>query len=384
MLKKSGTFLFFAVILGIAVDCFAASAQLLGNLQSASNKVIYNDSTKLVQENRLPCDACTQRNATLDKCEALTDDTQDATEKFGRTCNANCMRCYKGSCVFQSSTQDLFNHCPGNTNCADLVWGWNSNSCNRYNNSSTMNADNLCDGFGGCYARASDCNSETEGGTLASCGDAACKKACPTGAPIANYDSVDEICYTDNAQHGCSSGNVCNASGYCVSSFSGKRVFASSNSSYNGNMQGLNNMDNRCQNLANNSNQNLSTSTWKAWASAAGVNAKNRIADSSGGYYLVDKTTKIANNLADLSSNAADLLNTINMTENGVLVSPSNTWTGTYGNGTNHVNVCSDWTNNSGTPRGVQGNTGMVNDNWTQYNVSRRCNSTGRIYCFEQ
>jgi hypothetical protein len=215
-MKKFLTFILgLRMIFGISHLCFAANnTQILGNLIDSNNKVIYNNADDLFKENRLPCVVCTQRNATLDKCEALSDNTQDATEKFGRTCNANCMRCYKGHCVYQSNTQDLFNQC-ADSNCSNAVYGWNNNSCNRYNNSSTTTANFNCDGFGGCGATG-DCGSETEGGTLASCGSAGCKKACPTGAAIAGYDTVSEICYTDNQRHGCTSSQTCNATGYCV------------------------------------------------------------------------------------------------------------------------------------------------------------------------
>jgi hypothetical protein len=367
------------IIFGINYPGFCVEIQVMNNLVDSNNKVVYNNASKLVEENRLPCAACTQRNATLDKCEALGDNTQDTTEKFGRTCNANCLRCYKGHCVYQSNTQDLFNHCT-DANCANIVWGWNNNSCNRYNNSSTMIAGAYCDGFGACgTAQGSDCSTETEGGTLASCGSAGCKKACPTGAPIANYNSVDEICYTDNLQHNCSGGYMCNATGYCVSAPVPKRVFVSSIAVLGGSVGGVNGFDNNCQNLANNSNQNLSGSTWKAWVSNSGVNAKDRIADAANGYYLVDNTTKIANNLADLTDGS--LLNAINKNQNGVTTTVS-VWTGTNEAGMKGLNNCQEWL--VGVLNGRVGNSSYTNGKWTN-NSEGNCGLVpAYFYCFEQ
>lgn len=156
-----------------------------------------------------------------------------------------------------------------------------------------------------------------------------------------------------------------------------KRVFNNS-THYSGNLGGLTGADAKCQTSAEVASLG---GTWKAWLSTSTVNAKDRIPDAE--YRLVDNTTVIANNKADLTDGNID--NPISLNEYGVSYL-TNVWTGTRPSGLVMQNsLCSDWTGSSSNiSQGVAGRTSLASGAWTN-DIVDWCNSSSfGLYCFEE
>ena len=116
--------------------------------------------------------------------------------------------------------------------------------------------------------------------------------------------------------------------------------------------------------------------TWKAWLSTSSVNAKDRIPDAE--YRLVDGTTIVANNKADLLDGTID--NRINKDE-GSNSAATIVWTGTETSGIVSPNHCNGWT--SINTIGWFGSTTEADSRWTRLGI-RSCTDNTRLYCFEQ
>ncbi len=155
------------------------------------------------------------------------------------------------------------------------------------------------------------------------------------------------------------------------------RVFATS-VGYDGNLGGLTGADARCQLLANIAGL---PGTYKAWLSDSSGSPSTRFTQSSGPYVLVNGTTVIANNWADLVDGT--LAAAINLNEQGSSIGSNYVWTGTLGSGTPSGNNCSDWSSNSITILGTYGNTNLASSNWTNAGLST-CTGILRLYCFQQ
>lgn len=157
------------------------------------------------------------------------------------------------------------------------------------------------------------------------------------------------------------------------------RVFVT-NSSYAGSLGGLSGADNICQSLGS---ARFPGTSWKAWLSTAnpapGIDAKDRIIDSQ--YVKVDGAV-IATSKSDLIDGVGPTI-VINKDQNGNSVT-SQVWTGTKANGTRGtVSTCSDWTST-----GTNGLSGLASatvtgGQWTFYSQTS-CDSSYRLYCFEQ
>lgn len=155
-----------------------------------------------------------------------------------------------------------------------------------------------------------------------------------------------------------------------------KRVFVSSLSYAAATMGGVTGADMKCNVAAQ---AVVLGGVWKAWLSDGTTNAIDRIV-GAGPWYLVDGTTKVFNNRANLATNALDGIST---TEKGKkLPNDVYTWTGTLTGGTRSKATCSSWTSDVGL--GALGN-GRDGDGWTESAFGPApCTAAFQIYCFEQ
>lgn len=151
------------------------------------------------------------------------------------------------------------------------------------------------------------------------------------------------------------------------------RVFASS-SLHNGNLGGVAGADTKCQALADAKGMG---GTFRAWISASGANAIDRIT-SAGPWYL--GTEMVVASRAGLASGA--LLRAIRSDENGTTLptSEDRIWTGTASNGSHSTPDCNGWTSTSGSGRVGEGE--RSDTGWTSL-TTEACNQVNRIYCFE-
>jgi hypothetical protein len=190
------------------------------------------------------------------------------------------------------------------------------------------------------------------------------------------------------------------------------RVFTTS-TKYDGNLKGssatgLEGADAKCQQLAGSVNPPL-PGTYKAWLSDSTSSPSTRFrctaaSCSSQGYVLVDGTTVVATDWADLTTcpgsgplgdGTTDCLDhPIDHTEqNNPIGSENNAWTHTNTDGTagGVGNVhCLDWSSNDSGKSGDMGIpvAGHGDATWTRFFQTRACSgdaSTGaRLYCFQQ
>ena len=161
-----------------------------------------------------------------------------------------------------------------------------------------------------------------------------------------------------------------------------KRVFISS-ASYTGALGGLSGADTSCQVLSNNV---ALGGTWKAWLSDTTTNASDRLTHSNNPYYLVDGTTRIADNWLGVIS--GHLLAGISIDEKFRSVDPgTGVWTNTRGSGlkftTTNQDTCGNWTVSEGFRARYGLNERFGSDGWTNTNYSQ-CRNLQRLYCFEQ
>ncbi len=165
-----------------------------------------------------------------------------------------------------------------------------------------------------------------------------------------------------------------------------KRVFITS-TSYNGNLGGVAGANTKCQTQATAANLG---GTWKAWISDGGALEAYQLTHAIVPYKLVNGTT-IANNWTDLTDQS--LLAPINVTELGTTLSSANNpayvWTNTADSGhpwdTQANLTCSGWTSNLSTQTAPAGSFMETTWRWsTGENLKPTCNTTARLYCFEQ
>jgi hypothetical protein len=77
------------------------------------------------------------------------------------------------------------------------------------------------------------------------------------------------------------------------------------------------------------------------------------------------------------------------VTEDGTYLVPlghggqSQAWTGTLADGTRSAHHCAGWTRALATELGREGNTSLLRGGWTE-NSEWRCDSSLRLYCFEE
>jgi len=145
---------------------------------------------------------------------------------------------------------------------------------------------------------------------------------------------------------------------------------------YQANLGGLAGADAICQATA--VAAGLPGTDWTAWLSDSTENAIDRIPD--GQYQLVDGTTQVADDKADLTDGF--LKAAINLDEFGQpwggLV-----WTGTEEDGTDTGSNCINWTDNSTGFGGSYGAAGAKDVDWTKlpYDTAL-CSERYHLYCF--
>lgn len=188
-----------------------------------------------------------------------------------------------------------------------------------------------------------------------------------------------QTCTVSNGSGTISAANITNVTVSCVDTpCTICTVFVSSTTS-SGNFGGLSGADASCNTLAGNAGLD---GTFVAWLSSSTIDAKDRIVDAE--YRLVNGTTVVANDLADLIDGSLD--NKIDMNENGVGSLNNNVWTGTESDGTEDsaANTCSGWTNGDGDPnRGQMGASNQTGGNWT-VNGNAFCSASSlSFYCFQ-
>jgi|GEM_PF-3270897 len=141
---------------------------------------------------------------------------------------------------------------------------------------------------------------------------------------------------------------------------------------------GLSGADAFCQGLAD--TEGLS-GTWTAWLSTDSVDARDRITGDA--YYLVDETTKICNDLNDLTDGS--IQHAINQYETGNTAPLALVWTGTTSSGVESTYDCTNWSTDLPGPSdtGSTGYSTYTTGSWTNCYVNSGCNNSYYIYCFE-
>jgi len=191
-----------------------------------------------------------------------------------------------------------------------------------------------------------------------------------------SWQTLDDCSYTEKCVDGTPS--YCQDDASCIYIPDGAvRVFVTS-TKYTGNLGGLSGADAKCQARADAAGLG---GNWVAWLSNETINAKDRIADTTIGYYTLDGT-KIANDKADLTD--GNIIYYLNILED-VTDSFGTTavWTGTKSSGLWNGNSCNNWASSSSSDSGGAGSVGEKNYGWTEEWSSRSCDSISRLYCFE-
>lgn len=116
---------------------------------------------------------------------------------------------------------------------------------------------------------------------------------------------------------------------------------------------------------------------WVPWLSTASIDAKDRLSDG-GPWYLVDESTLVANNLADIID--GKLSSPIITNARGDEINIDNgVWTGTTSTGVFSGNNCAGWT---GSGTGEFGSHELSDAGWTSAGTGD-CAIERYFYCFE-
>jgi|LULF01.1.fsa_nt_gb hypothetical protein len=165
-------------------------------------------------------------------------------------------------------------------------------------------------------------------------------------------------------------------------SVSSHRIFVSS-STHTGNLGGTSGADSICKNLAS---QAGLVRTYSAIISDNTNSAKNERLVFSGAIYTVDASGQqnlVANSGSALwNTDSTDLLNEINLDENGNIVN-DNVWSGTDSDGGSLNTNCSSWTSSLVSESGFSGQSSSATSEWIEA-IPKNCNETLRIYCVSQ
>lgn len=248
------------------------------------------------------------------------------------------------------------------------------------------------------------------GATLACGGCGPCQTCNSAGQcvadPTQNRTSCDgsgaatSICCNGECCSGC-----CDSDGACGAC----RVFVTS-ARYDGNLKGssasgLAGADDKCQQLAAGASPPL-PGDYLAWLSDSSESPSTRFrctaaACSSEGYRLVDGSTVVADDWADLTTcsgtgpggaGTTDCINhAIELTENGVRIDhQENAWTHTKTDGTAGGTAnghCRDWSSNAADQSGdfaVPYALGVGDTSWTLFQTQACSGNQVRLYCFQQ
>ena len=133
--------------------------------------------------------------------------------------------------------------------------------------------------------------------------------------------------------------------------------------------------DARCNRVATSSGLG---GTWRAWLSAEGSNAIDRI-EGDGPWYLTDGSTLVFASRAALAAGPAAKINRDEL--GGELADDLPVWTGTTSTGASLASTCSAWTAIAGS--GHVGRIGSMTASWTD-DGELGCGSYAYLYCFEQ
>jgi len=166
----------------------------------------------------------------------------------------------------------------------------------------------------------------------------------------------------------------------------GHRIFVTSSTQPNGNLGGLAGADHICNQAATASEiPGIVGGEFRAILSTDSVNARDRFS-GDGPVYRSDGAL-VSSTLEGLWTTSVDppsteLVNPVNHDENGDPVPPSNTWTGSMGNGNRAASTtCQNWTSDSATDDGVPGEISSTEDRWL-FVSPPQCNQSGqRLYC---
>jgi hypothetical protein len=157
-----------------------------------------------------------------------------------------------------------------------------------------------------------------------------------------------------------------------------KLVFVTSTMS-TGNLGGLAGADTSCTNLATAAGL---PGTYKAWLSTSGNDASTRLSHATVPYYLVDGTTKVADNWNDLTDGS--IAHAINLDEHGNATGGEEAWIGTGTSGQAFGVDCAGWTSGVSSSLAEVGISSASNGTWTSA-YSQFCDRTSvRLYCLQQ
>jgi hypothetical protein len=146
---------------------------------------------------------------------------------------------------------------------------------------------------------------------------------------------------------------------------------------------GIDAADSLCQQAATNAGR---SGTWKAWISNDNNNAIDRIADT-GPWYLYGATEDLV--FADKAALTQAPLISIRRDEFGDTIVADNTvtgnevWTGTYSDGANSGQNCSNWSVGDTTFTGTVGLYSSTSK-WSNSLAPRNCFWQNHLYCLEQ
>lgn len=118
---------------------------------------------------------------------------------------------------------------------------------------------------------------------------------------------------------------------------------------------------------------------WRAWLSSSSVDAIDRMEDV-GPWYLVDRTTLVFSNAAQLATGPSSA---IVMSEGGERLAGKSVWTGTASQGTSASDTCSDWSSDRAAVDGQVGRSDATGPTWTSSTVET-CGLYAGLYCIEQ
>jgi hypothetical protein len=203
----------------------------------------------------------------------------------------------------------------------------------------------------------------------------------PNGTVCAGSDPTTSICCNGTCWDGC-----CDATGDPGDC----RVFATSNPTFNGALNGLTGADAICQQRADAAGLPGGDvpGTYKAWLSTGtGPDqspATGRFRQSGQPYRRVDGPI-IATNWADLID--GPLAGPINADENGNEAPFGGVWTNTAPDGTERTpdpHSCGDWQVGNSSLFGRIGIDNQTNSQWTDFGELRPCSGSARLYCFQQ
>lgn len=178
----------------------------------------------------------------------------------------------------------------------------------------------------------------------------------------------------------CLSNSNCAARAVCLDNecVIGKRVFVTS-SAFSGNLGGAAGADALCNAAAESGGL---VGTFAAWIGDSTTSPAARITHATVPYYRMDGTMPriICNDWSDLVDGIAVA---VAEDEFGNPQANAHVWTGANDNGTANGAHCSNWTSNSAADSGMHGNASAGATFSTWYGATA-CNTSARLYCFEQ